>query len=157
MVRTAWRVLGRRGREEVDDVVQEGLLAALTTPALPTGDVGAWLRAITARKALDAARRTQRRAEEPLPEAGSEGPGLAAAGDAESRLDVLLVRRALATLKPVDRAVLVLSDLEGRPLQEVARMLGLSYMATRVRASRARRRLAHWLRQQRGAQEAGAR
>ncbi|MDX1388616.1 MAG: sigma factor, partial [Acidobacteriota bacterium] len=60
MLKTAWRVLGRYGGNEADDVVQEALIAALTTRALPTTDVGAWLRAITARKALDFLRRSAR-------------------------------------------------------------------------------------------------
>ena len=73
MVRTAWRVLGSYGDREADDVVQEAFIAALTTPALPAGDVGAWLRAIVARKALDSLRRVRRREEQPWPETGAEG------------------------------------------------------------------------------------
>ena len=46
MVRTAWSVAGRWDGGDAKDVVQEALIAALTTPALPRGDVGAWLRAI---------------------------------------------------------------------------------------------------------------
>src|SRR5437870_2989990 len=63
MVKTAWRVLGRYGRADAEDIVQEAFIAALTTSALPTGDLGAWLRSITARKALDAIRKTKRLAE----------------------------------------------------------------------------------------------
>ncbi len=36
MQRTAWRVLGRFGGNDADDVVQEALISALTTPALPS-------------------------------------------------------------------------------------------------------------------------
>ena len=47
-----------------------GRIRRLTTSALPTGDVGAWLRAITARKALDWLRQDARRRERSLPEPG---------------------------------------------------------------------------------------
>jgi len=143
MVRTAWSVLGRYGGSEADDVVQEAFVAALTTQALPHGDVGAWLRAITARKALDWLRKVGRRREQPLPEGPGQGP--AAAGNPEAGLDALTVRQALATLSPRDRAVLVLADLEGRSMAEVAEALGSTRAAVKLRASRARRRLARIL------------
>lgn len=143
MVRTAWSVLGRYGTAEADDVVQEALVAALTTPALPTGeDVGAWLRAITVRKGLDRLRRTARRREQPLPEPDAGGERMAARGTPEAVLDVLTVRKCLAALKPVDRAILVLADIEGRSMRETARLLGMSRVAVKLRASRARRGLA---------------
>jgi RNA polymerase sigma-70 factor (ECF subfamily) len=146
MARTAWSVLGRYGRMEADDVVQEAFVAALTTPALPRGeDVGAWLRAITVRKALDWQRRTARRLERPLPEPGEENTQPVAAGNPAAALDVLRVRRGLAQLRPVDRAILVLADIEGRSMQEVAQLLGLTRVAVKLRASRARRKLARML------------
>ena len=148
MVRTARSVLSGRPAEEVDDVVQEAFVAALTTGALPRGDVGAWLRAIVVRKALDHARRTQRRAEDPLPEPGGEAPEPVAPGNPQAALDAITARRALASLSPVDRAVLVLVDLEGRTMAETAAALGLTRVAAKLRASRARRRLARLLRGQ---------
>jgi RNA polymerase sigma-70 factor (ECF subfamily) len=155
MVRTAWRVLGSHGTREADDVVQEAFIAALTTRALPTGDLGAWLRAITARKALDALRRTGRRAEDPLPEADGEGRQLEAPDELGGRLDVLTVREALRTLSPKDRAVLTLVDLEGRSMAETAAALGLTRVATKLRASRARKKLARLLRGQSRTQKGG--
>jgi len=137
MVRTAWNVLGRYGALEADDVVQEALIAALTTSALPSGDVGAWLRAIVARKALDGRRRSSRRAEE---HAGGEAV-LEDPRDAEAPLAVVTVRRALARLGPTDRAVLTLVDLEGFSIAETAAALGSTRAATKWRAVRARRRL----------------
>jgi len=145
MLRTARSVLGRYAGMEADDVVQEALIAALTTPSPPVGDIGAWLRAIAVRKALDMLRRPALRREEPLlrldqhdapPPAGSEG----------GRLNVLQIRQALATLSPMDRAVLVLADLEGHSMAEVARIVGSTRVAVRLRASRARRKLARQLR-----------
>ncbi len=146
MVRTAWRVLGAYGPREADDVVQEAMIAALTTRALPTADAGAWLRAITARKALDFLRRRQRRAEEPLPDTAREAEAPAAPPSRESA-EVATLRQTMRRLKPIDRAVLVLTDLEGRSMREAAGMLGLTHVAIRLRASRARRKLARMLRE----------
>jgi len=139
MLRVAWHVLGRYGGDEAEDVVQEAFIAALTTGALPHGDVGAWLRAIAARKALDTVRASRRRAELPVP-----GP------DAESReptLETLAVREALSRLAAADRAVLVLVDLEGHSMAEAAEILGTTNVGARLRAVRARRKLARLLRE----------
>jgi RNA polymerase sigma-70 factor (ECF subfamily) len=134
MLRTAWRVLGRYGRADAEDVVQEALVAALTTPALPDGDVGAWLRAISARKALDSLRRSGRRAETTLADVAEPVVGGEPA-------DVLAAREALAALSAEDRAVLTLVDLEGYSSAEAARVLGRTHVAVRLRVSRARRKL----------------
>lgn len=146
MVRTAWSVLGRYGGGEADDVVQEAFVAALTTSATPVGeDVGAWLRAITARKALDSLRRTARRREQPLPEAEEDSTQPVAPVNTAAALDVLTVRKGLARLTAVDRAILVLADLEGHSMRDIARSLGLTRVAVKLRASRARRKLAGML------------
>lgn len=150
MLRTAWHVLGRYGGSEAEDVVQEAFLAALTTTALPRGDLGAWLRSIAARKALDRTRRASWRSEVPLAEATSgererTGPLVEPASE-----DVLAVREALSRLSPAERAVLVLVDLEGFSMAEAARRLGTTNLGTRLRASRARRKLAKLLRPETG-------
>jgi len=137
MLRTAWNVVGRYGGGEAEDMVQEAFIAALTTEALPTGDLGGWLRAITARKALDWLRQRARRGERPLPEPGD---GTADASASPS-VEVLALRRALARLSPIDRAVLTLVDLEGFSMAETAHALGSTAMAVKWRAVRARRKL----------------
>jgi len=142
MLATAWHVLGRYGGNDAEDVVQEAFIAALTTDALPHGDVGAWLRSIAARKALDAMRGARRRAETPLDDR-RQAPAPAA--------DVLAVRQALSRLSAADRAVLVLVDLEGRSMAEAAAALGTTNVGTRLRAVRARRKLARLLRGRREA------
>jgi RNA polymerase sigma factor (sigma-70 family) len=142
MVRTARATLGRAGPGEAEDVVQEAWVAALVTDHLPEGDVGAWLRAITVRKSLDALRARARRPEPSERAVAEVDPR---AGDEGRRLDVLAVREALDRLPPLDRATLVLADLEGRSMGEVAEVLGSTAVAVRLRASRARRRLAKLL------------
>lgn len=47
----------------------------------------------------------------------------------------------LMRLRPVERAILYLHDIEGFPFQEVAEMVGITAGNVRVTASRARRRL----------------
>jgi RNA polymerase sigma-70 factor (ECF subfamily) len=138
MVRTARASLGRGAPGEAEDVVQEAWVAALSTDHLPIGDVGAWLRAIVVRKSLDAQRARARRPQgtrelhrEPDPAAGNE----------MRRVTVLAVREALQQLAPLDRATLVLVDLEGRSMAEAAQALGTTAVAARLRASRARRKL----------------
>jgi RNA polymerase sigma-70 factor (ECF subfamily) len=134
MLRTAWRVLGRYGGTDAEDAVQDALVAALTTNALPSGDTGAWLRAIAARKALDLLRRSRRRGALEIDRSEEPMTG----GDA---VDVIAARQALAALSATDRAVLTLVDLDGYTTVEAADALGLSRVAVRLRVSRARRKL----------------
>jgi len=140
MLKTAWRVLGRYGGEDAEDVVQESWIAAWSTDATPTGDVGAWLRAIAARKALDRTRSRGRRAEVALPDPHHETRGRTESPDG-SYAERDAVRRALAELKPIDRAVLLLIDLEGRTAAEAADVLGVTRVAAKLRVQRARKRL----------------
>ena len=140
MTRTAWNVIGHYGGAEAEDVVQESIIAALTTTALPHGDVGAWLRAIVARKALDTIRQISRRGERSLESTENRAEGDEGSGR-DSVTAVLTVRRALARLSPADRAVLVLVDLEGLSMAEAAEALSSTTMAVKWRAVRARRRL----------------
>jgi RNA polymerase sigma-70 factor (ECF subfamily) len=134
MLRAAWHVLGRYGGTDAEDVVQEAFLTALTTQALPHGDVGAWLRSIAVRKALDATR-VARRHVELVDTPPSASPSI----------ETLAVRQALSRLSATDRAVLVLVDLEGRSMAEAAAALGTTNVGTRLRAVRARRKLAQLL------------
>ena len=136
MLATARHVLGRAGREEAEDAVQDALIAAWSTDALPNGDVGAWLRAIAVRKALDGRRRSRRLAEQPLP---LEEPVPPATG--KDALAGVALERAFRHLAAGDRAVLVLVEVEGLSMAEAARNLGTTTMAVKWRAVRARRRL----------------
>ena len=140
MVRAARHTLGRYSGTEAEDVVQDALLAALTTTALPDRDVGAWLRSIATRKALDGLRQSLRRAEQPLPESG-EADAMTSSTSSVTTLDVGSVRSALATLSPADRAVLILVDVEGFSMAEAAKAIGSTTVAVKWRAVRARRRL----------------
>jgi len=136
MLATARHVLGSSGRQEAEDAVQDALIAAWSTDALPHGDVGAWLRAIAVRKALDGRRRSRRLAEEPLP-AEEEVRSL----PPRDALAAVALDRAFRELSAADRAVLVLVEVEGLSMTEAAGSLGTTTMAVKWRVVRARRRL----------------
>ena len=136
MLATARHVLGRVGRQEAEDAVQDALIAAWSTDALPTGDVGAWLRTIAVRKALDGRRRSRRLAEDPLPTEEQVFPV-----PAKDALAGVALDRAFRELSAADRAVLVLVEVEGHSMTEAATSLGTTTMAVKWRAVRARRRL----------------
>jgi RNA polymerase sigma-70 factor (ECF subfamily) len=59
----------------------------------------------------------------------------------------VLMHKLLDTLGADDRLILSLLHLEGRPLEEIARLTGLSRVVVKVRAFRARKKLHAALRQ----------
>jgi RNA polymerase sigma factor (sigma-70 family) len=66
---------------------------------------------------------------------------LSACETPEERMETALVDSALATLPEGERAAVVLHYIEGLPVGEVARVLGISSPAVKTRLHRARRRL----------------
>lgn len=141
--RLVHRLLGWPRPQDVDDVVQEVLLAAWRHRASFRGDaaVSTWLFRIAVRKAQNHARwsAVRRRwsggsADDALP-----APPLPCA--AERADDALAVRAALRSLRHADREVLVLRYLENRAVDEVASLLGIARAAADARLSRARARL----------------
>jgi RNA polymerase sigma-70 factor (ECF subfamily) len=119
-----------------------------------------WVLAIARRAAMDFWRRKYRHPETLLGdldvdgEGEAPGPEDAAAYQAHREADREEEGRArrhewleaaLARLSPDDRAVITLVELEERPMEEAARMLGCGLSAVKVRAFRARRRLKDWL------------
>ena len=144
---------------EIDDVVQAAFLRAhvarrryLQQPRTEGGVVG-WYLAIARNTALDHRRRNARaaaRADRVRRDIGVTGFG--ATGEGESPEDHRLadehreeraarVHDALADLSVRDRELLVAHKLEGTPLLEIARGLGVAAVTVRVRAHRAYRRL----------------
>jgi len=55
--------------------------------------------------------------------------------------DVDLLRRALATVSPLDREILLARELEGIGDEAIAERLGLTVTSVRVRVHRARKKL----------------
>jgi RNA polymerase sigma-70 factor (ECF subfamily) len=131
-------------REEAADALQDALLSAYRAAERFRGDsaVTTWLHRIVVNACLDRARRRQSRPTVPLPEvetpavrAATTGPDL----DSETRLTV---RAALAQLPAEQRAALVLLDIEGYSVAEIAVMLGIAEGTVKSRCARGRARLA---------------
>ncbi|MFQ5537669.1 MAG: RNA polymerase sigma factor [Gemmatimonadota bacterium] len=142
-----YRLLRAMAPEEADaeDAFQDTFLAAWKNAGSFRGDGSArsWILTIARNAFLKAQRR---RSGEPASYEPLEDLGLQAGwGASPDPLDGLvrrdLLRRALDSLQPEDRAILVLRELEGFSGEEVADMLGISLAAMKSRLHRARLRL----------------
>lgn len=137
-----------RDAHKVEDLAQETFVKAWH--ALEQFDGRApfehWISRIATRVALDHLRREKRRQNEvALPELGddaldwlhsSDETRAPAARDAAELLDL-----AMRDLAPLDRVVLTMQELEGRSVREICAAIGVSGVAVRVRALRARAKL----------------
>ncbi|MET8090077.1 RNA polymerase sigma factor SigM [Micromonospora sp. NPDC005220] len=141
----ALRTLG--DREEAADALQDALLSAHRAAARFRGDsaVTTWLHRIVVNACLDRIRRRQAHPTVPLPDGNraEDGTGgLEPAAPAADHDTVLVVREALAALPVEQRAALVLVDVQGYPVAEVARILGVAEGTVKSRCARGRARLA---------------
>ncbi|WBB78326.1 RNA polymerase sigma factor SigM [Micromonospora sp. WMMD882] len=136
-------------REEAADALQDALLSAHRAAARFRGDsaVTTWLHRIVVNACLDRIRRRQAHPTVPLPDGHrSDEPG--ATGGVELAAPVadhdtaLVVRQALAQLPVEQRAALVLVDVQGYPVAEVARILDVAEGTVKSRCARGRARLA---------------
>jgi RNA polymerase sigma-70 factor, ECF subfamily len=128
-------------REEARDLVQETFLRAARRPAaVPEGPQPeeAWLVRTLVNLCRDRYRRLgvrSRERERLVRETESPHPE-------EAAVARTVVRQALERLSPRRRAVIVLHELEGTPVREVARLLGVSEVTVRWHLLAARRELA---------------
>jgi RNA polymerase sigma-70 factor, ECF subfamily len=147
----ALRTLG--DREEAADALQDALLSAHRAAARFRGDsaVTTWLHRIVVNACLDRVRRRQAHPTVPLPDGtrtrtgDQEPPGAAGPEPAAPSVDhdtALVVRDALARLPVEQRAALVLVDLQGYSVAEVAEILGVAEGTVKSRCARGRARLA---------------
>ncbi|HJV04838.1 MAG TPA: sigma-70 family RNA polymerase sigma factor [Actinomycetota bacterium] len=130
VVRTAYLILGDRAAAE--DVAQEAFIRLYARWAKVSRyeRPGAWVRRVAIRLAGRA--RRARRITLALTEDRSVGQILPSDPD---------LQRALLALPPNQRAAVVLHYLEGRPVAEVAEILGCATPTARVHLHRARKRL----------------
>ena len=141
-----------RQREQVEEVVQESFTKAFFALGEfgggRDGSFAAWLARITFNVCYDELRRQKRRPEGALDELTEEevaalagrvrGEGPDAEASAVSRD---LAAKLLARLSPEDRLVLVMLDVEGLSVAEIANLLNWTGSKVKVRAHRARAHL----------------
>jgi RNA polymerase sigma-70 factor, ECF subfamily len=132
----ALRTLG--DHEEAADALQDALISALRSADRFRGDaaVTTWLHRIVVNACLDRIRRRQVRPTVPLAETD---PVSAAPVDSDTVLDV---RAALARLPHEQRIALIMVDLQGYPVGEVAAILQVPEGTVKSRCARGRARLA---------------
>ncbi|GAA3722972.1 RNA polymerase sigma factor SigM [Streptomyces tremellae] len=141
----AMRTLG--DREEAADAVQDALVSAFRAAHTFRGQsaVTTWLHRITVNACLDRVRKTASRRTIPVDDTERMeqllGPHESAEAPAERQDLHRQLFAALAKLPPDQRAALVLVDMQGYPVAEAARVLGVPSGTVKSRCARGRARL----------------
>jgi RNA polymerase sigma-70 factor, ECF subfamily len=141
----AYRMLG--SSSEAEDAVQEAWLRLDRSDATSIDNLSGWLTTVLGRVCLDMLRSRGSRREDSL-DAHVPDP-IVTYGDAtDPEADALLADSVglallvvLETLSPAERLAFVLHDMFAVPFDEVAGIVGRSTDATKMLASRARRRV----------------
>lgn len=135
----AVRTLG--DREDAADAVQEALVAAYRRAGTYRGEasVRTWLHRILVNTCIDRLRRDRVRPTVPWPAGELPARGPDQASELATRM---VVSDALALLPPEQRVAVVLVDVQGWALLEVAELLGVPLGTVKSRCARGRRRLA---------------
>ncbi|MFC9731059.1 RNA polymerase sigma factor SigM [Streptomyces roseolus] len=141
----ALRTLG--DREEAADAVQDALISAFRAAHTFRGQsaVTTWLHRITVNACLDRLRKSATRRTSPVDDTARFEQLLEPHESAEAPAEREDLHRqllaALATLAPDQRAALVLVDMQGYPVAEAARILGVPTGTVKSRCARGRARL----------------
>ena len=144
----AYRMLG--SATEAEDAVQESWLRLSRTDAEDVRNLRGWLTTVVARVCLDMLRSRTSRREDPVDvhDTGAALDLADPAGDVDPEREALLADSVglallvvLDTLRPAERLAFVLHDMFGVPFDEIAPIVGRSPDATKMLASRARRRV----------------
>jgi RNA polymerase sigma-70 factor (ECF subfamily) len=138
----AVRTLG--DREEAADALQDALLSAYRSAGSYRGEarVTTWLHRIVVNACLDRVRRSKARPTVPMPEDNDPADPRDPLADRETALEI---EAALAALPEEQRAALVLVDVHGLPVDDVAHVLGIPVGTVKSRCSRGRALLAESL------------
>ena len=153
--RARLRTLAKRMLGSADDAVQEAWLRLARSDADGIENLKGWLTTVVGRVCLDMLRSRSSRSEvsldEPLegsrPERGPEPVACREDGNNPEQEALVgdsvgpALLTVLETLSPVERVVFVLHDVFGVPFGEIAPVVGRSPNATKMLASRARRRV----------------
>jgi len=139
MWRVAVRTLGNR--DDAADAVQEALMSAMRGAGSYRGEasVRTWLNRIVVNTCIDRMRREQARPAVPLPPWELPSRCRDHAAEVATRM---VVEDALALLLPEQRLAVVLVDVEGWPLIEVAEATEVPVGTVKSRCARGRARLA---------------
>jgi RNA polymerase sigma-70 factor, ECF subfamily len=139
----ALRTLGQP--DDAADAVQDALLSAYRGAAGFRGGsaVTTWLHRIVVNACLDLVRRKAVRPTEPLlVDPTTDRPGRDTLSERDTQVAVMA---ALRTLPAEQAAAVVLVDIEGYPVNDVAEMLDVPVGTVKSRCARARARLAEQL------------
>jgi RNA polymerase sigma-70 factor, ECF subfamily len=138
-------------REEALDLLQETYLQAFRNLGSYRGEgpLGAWLRSIALRKALDWKRTMLRRIKQTVGLTDSMAFTAAVEPDLDAERGREEIRRALTSLPAAQRAVFLLREWEGMSFREIGQILGAKEATARVHHTRARARLRRTLRRSR--------
>jgi RNA polymerase sigma-70 factor (ECF subfamily) len=132
-----------RGADEARDLVQDAFLRAARAPgSVPWGTAAeeAWLVRVLVNLCRDRWRQTATR--QRLDRSAPMMPAAPPPDPEAALMARSVVWRALETLDPRRRAVLVMHELEGSPVDVIARTLGVTSVTVRWHLSKGRRELA---------------
>ncbi len=136
-----------RNREHALDATQETFVKVFRRADRFTGEsaFSTWLYRVTVNTCYDQLRKLKRRHADPLPE--TNDPADPTVDDQLTAVELRPdLHAALETLPDEFRAAVVLSDLEGLPLADVAEILGVPVGTVKSRVFRGRRLMAAELR-----------
>lgn len=132
--------------EEAADALQDAMISVLRNAGSYRGDaaVTTWMHRIVVNACLDRMRRARVRSTVPLPGTDPDRPDTLPDGrDAIAAKELqVVVQQALMELPEEQRVPIVLVDVEGYPVEEVAVMLGIPSGTVKSRCSRGRAKLA---------------
>jgi len=141
----AYRMLGSLG--DAEDAVQEAWLRLQRSNVGGVDNLTGWLTTVVGRVCLDMLR-TRRTRREELWDVRLPDPAINWVDEVDPAHEAVLADSVglallvvLETLKPAERVAFVLHDLFGVPFDELAPVVGRSPDATKMLASRARRRV----------------
>ncbi|MFC3492974.1 sigma-70 family RNA polymerase sigma factor [Glycomyces rhizosphaerae] len=144
----AFRMLGSSG--EAEDAVQEAWFRLAASDTERIDNLSGWLTTVVGRVCLDQLRRRKSRAEQPMPDSGTEPVALPGPTDLEADPESAAVMAdsvslallvVLETLEPAERLAFVLHDMFGVPFDDIAQIVDRNPAAARKLASRARARV----------------
>lgn len=135
------RIMGNR--DQALDATQETFLTAFRKADQFKGNAafGTWIYRIAVNTCYDQLRKQKRRRTDPMPE-HFDPTDFSAEDDVDSAAVRPEIQEALSNLPPDFRSAVVLSDIEGMGLPDIAEVLGIPVGTVKSRVFRGRRLLA---------------